>query len=52
MNMLIERALCKIKENDYRNYFLYAFDKEAVKKKYLKKLYAKEKGERYIYIYI
>ena len=48
MNKVIERALTKIKEKNYRNYFLYAFDKDAVKKKYLKNSTLKRKRKIYI----
>jgi hypothetical protein len=37
-----------IKEKNYRNYFLYAFDKDAVKKKYLKDSTLKRKRKVYI----
>ena len=48
MNKVIERALTKIKEKNYRNYFLYAFDKDVVKKKYLKDSTLKRKRKIYL----
>ena len=48
MNKVIERALTKIKEKNYRNYFLYAFDKNAVKRKYLKDSTLKRKRKIYL----
>jgi hypothetical protein len=48
MNKVIERVFTKIKEKNYRNYFLYAFDKDTVKKKYLKDSTLKIKRKVYI----
>ena len=48
MNKVIERVFTKIKEKNYRNYFLYAFDKDAVKKKHLKDSTLKRKRKVYI----
>lgn len=36
MNKVIEKSLTKIKENNYKNYFLYAFDKEKIYKSFQK----------------
>ena len=48
MNKVIERSLTKIKDTHYRNYFLYAFDKDLVKKKFLKNSTLKRKRKIYI----
>jgi hypothetical protein len=44
----IEDAIKDMKENEIKNYFLYAFDKEAVKKIYKRNSTLKREGKVYI----
>ena len=47
INKVIEKSLKNIKEKNYRNYFLYAFDKDSVKKRYVKNSTLKKKPKIY-----
>ena len=47
INKVIEKSLKNIKEQNYRNYFLYAFDKDSVKKRYVKNSTLKKKPKIY-----
>ena len=47
INKVIEKSLKNIKEKNYRNYFLYAFDKGSVKKRYVKNSTLKKKPKIY-----
>ena len=47
MKKAIEKSLTYIKEENYRKYFQYAFDKDAVKKKYIKNSTLKKKPKIY-----
>lgn len=47
INKVIEKSLKNIKEKNYRNYFLYAFDKNSVKKRYVKNSTLKKKPKIY-----
>jgi transposase len=47
INKVIEKSLKQIKEKNYRNYFLYAFDKDSVKKRYVKNSTLKRKIKVY-----
>jgi len=47
INKVIEKSLKNIKEKNYRNYFLYAFDKDSVKNRYVKNSTLKKKPKIY-----
>lgn len=47
INKVIEKSLKNIKEKNFRNYFLYAFDKNSVKKIYVKNSTLKKKPKIY-----
>jgi hypothetical protein len=47
MKKAIEKSLTYIKEENYTKYFQYAFDKDAVKKKYIKNSTLKKKPKIY-----
>jgi transposase len=47
INKVIKKSLKQIKEKNYRNYFLYALDKDSVKKRYVKNSSLKRKPKVY-----
>jgi transposase len=48
ISKVIESAIGDMKQKDFKNYFSYAFDKEAVKKLYVRNSTLKRKSKEYL----